>query len=103
LGKIISVGRQIAVISKGLQSLQDRQLDRIGYQRKGTSKMVSIKTTQQGLQDGWTWATFILRNQHWEELKALAYWERKTIKEVIDEALSSYLKGKIVNLRGVDK
>jgi hypothetical protein len=38
-----------------------------------------------------------------EELKALAYWERKTIKEVIDEALGSYLKGKIVNLRGVDQ
>jgi hypothetical protein len=29
-----------------------------------------------------------------EELKALAYWERKTIKEVIEEALGSYLKGK---------
>jgi hypothetical protein len=56
--------------------------------------MASIKTTQQGLQDGWTRATFILRNQHLKELKALAYWERKTIKEVIDEALSSYLKGK---------
>ena len=65
--------------------------------------MASIKTTQQGLQDGWTRATFILRNQHLEELKALAYWERKTIKEVIDEALGSYLAGKIINLRGVDK
>jgi hypothetical protein len=38
-----------------------------------------------------------------EELKALAYWERKTIKEVIDEALGSYLKGKNINLRGVDE
>jgi hypothetical protein len=88
------VGRQIAVISKGLQSLQDRQLDRIGYKRKGISKMASIKTTQRGLQDGWTRATFILRNQNLEQLKALAYWERKTIKEVIGEALGSYLKEK---------
>jgi hypothetical protein len=56
--------------------------------------MGSIKTTQRGLQDGWTRATFILRKQHLEELKALAYWERKTIKEVIDEALGNYLKGK---------
>jgi hypothetical protein len=39
-------------------------------------------------------ATFILRKHHLEEIKALAYWERKTIKEVMDEALSSYLKGK---------
>jgi len=56
--------------------------------------MASIKTTQQGLQDGWTRATFILRRCHLEELKALAYWERRTIKEVIDEALDSYLKRK---------
>jgi len=56
--------------------------------------MVSIKTTQRGLQDGWTRATFILRKQHLEELKALAYWERRTIKEVMDEALGSYLEGK---------
>jgi len=56
--------------------------------------MTSIKTTQQGLQDGWTRATFILRKRHLEELKTLAYWERKTIKEVIDEALDSYLKRK---------
>ena len=56
--------------------------------------MASIKTTQQGLQDGWTRATFILRKRHLEELKTLAYWERKTIKEVIDEALDSYLKRK---------
>jgi len=56
--------------------------------------MVSIKTTQLGLHDGWTRATFILRKNHLEKLKALAYWERRTIKEVIDEALESYLKDK---------
>ncbi len=56
--------------------------------------MASIKTTQQGLQDGWTRATFILRKRHLEELKALAYWERKTIKEVMDEALDFYLERK---------
>ena len=62
--------------------------------------MVSIKTTQRGLQDGWTRATFILRERHLEELKALAYWERKTIKEVVDEALGSYLKRKRVAKKG---
>jgi hypothetical protein len=56
--------------------------------------MAPIKTTQRGLHDGWTRATFILKKNHLEKLKALAYWERKTIKEIMDEALSSYLKGK---------
>jgi hypothetical protein len=98
------VGKNIAAISNGLQSLQGRQLDKIGNQRKGTSNMASIKTTQQGLQDGWTRATFILRKHHLEELKALAYWERKTIKEVVNEALGSYLKRKnSLSFRKVDK
>ena len=64
--------------------------------------MTSIKTTQQGLQDGWTRATFILRKHHLEEIKALAHWERKTIKEVMDEALGSYLKERRINPIGDD-
>ena len=56
--------------------------------------MTPIKTTQQGLHDGWTRATFILRKDYLEKLKELAYWERKTIKGVIDEALGDYLKRK---------
>ena len=47
--------------------------------------MVLNKTSQKGLKDGWIRATFILRKDYLEELKALAYWERKKIKEVIDE------------------
>jgi hypothetical protein len=52
------------------------------------------ETSQKGLKDGWTRATFILRKDYLEKLKSLSYWERKKIKEVIDEALSSYLDGK---------
>jgi hypothetical protein len=56
--------------------------------------MASNKTSEKGLHDGWTRATFILRTDYLERLKASAYWERKKIKEVIDEALRLYLKGK---------
>ena len=65
--------------------------------------MIRIHSSQRGLNDGWTRATFILKKNHLEKLKALAYWERKTIKEVMDEALSSYLKEKIINSREGDK
>ncbi len=56
--------------------------------------MVLNKTSQKGLKDGWIRATFILRKDYLEKLKALAYWERKKIKEVIDEALRLYLRRK---------
>ena len=61
--------------------------------------MVSIKSSQDGLQDGWTRATFILRKDYLERIKASAYWKRKSIKEVMDEAMEAYLKGKRIRRR----
>ena len=67
----------------------------VSYELGGVPEVVAIfKTPQEGLPEGWTRATFILRKDHLNKLKALAYWKRKKIKEVIDEALASYLEGK---------
>lgn len=56
--------------------------------------MVKANSLEKGLQDGWTRATFVLRKDYLSELKAVSYRERKKMKEVIDEALGFYLKGK---------
>lgn len=53
-----------------------------------------FKSSQAGLQQGWTRATFIVQTDLLEKVKALAYWERRSIKEVIDDALEIYLKDK---------
>ncbi len=58
--------------------------------------MVKPNSLERGLQDGWTRATFVLRKDYLNKLKAVSYWDRKKIKEVIDEALGTYLKGKKV-------
>lgn len=57
-------------------------------------KKATINSSEKGLIDGWTRDTFILRKDYLEKIRALAYWERKKIKDVLDEALGSYLKGK---------
>jgi uncharacterized protein YnzC (UPF0291/DUF896 family) len=62
-----------------------------------TLKQGVINSSQRGLTNGWTRNTFILREDYLEKIRALAYWERKTIKEVVDEALGSYLKGKRID------
>jgi len=54
--------------------------------------MVKANTSQKGLRDGWTRDTFILRKEYLEKIRALAYWERRKMKEVIDEVFGSYLK-----------
>jgi len=56
--------------------------------------MVKPNSSEKGLQDGWTRATFVLRKDYLSKLKAVSYWDRKKMKEVIDEALGSYLKEK---------
>jgi hypothetical protein len=58
--------------------------------------MVKPNSLEKGLQDGWTRATFVLRKDYLEKLKAVSYWDRKKMKEVIDEALGAYLQGKKV-------
>ena len=58
--------------------------------------MIKATSLEKGLQDGWTRATFILRKDYLSKLKAVSYWDRKKMKEVIDEVLGAYLKGKIV-------
>jgi hypothetical protein len=52
------------------------------------------KTSQKGLKAGWTRATFILKKDRLEKIKLLAYWERKQVKEVMEEALGDYLSRK---------
>ena len=56
--------------------------------------MMIAKSSKKGLKNGWTRATFVLRKDSLDKLKSVAYWERKRIKEVINEALEFYLKGK---------
>ena len=56
--------------------------------------MVKPNSVDKGLQVGWTRATFVLRKDYLGKLKAVSYWDRKKMKEVIDEALGAYLQGK---------
>ena len=56
--------------------------------------MANANSLERGLQDGWTRATFVLRKDYLSKLKAVSYWDRKKMKEVIDEALGNYLKGR---------
>ena len=56
--------------------------------------MAKPNSLEKGLQDGWTRATFVLRKDYLSKLKAVSYWDRKKMKEVIDEALGDYLREK---------
>ena len=80
------------------QSIPSTQSVHQKPQHGGTRRNPRVITTasQEGLPDGWIRATFIVQEDQLAQIKALAYWERKQIKEVITEALSAYLAGRHV-------
>ncbi len=41
----------------------------------------------------WIRTTVMIREPNHSKIKAITYWEKKGIKEVVDEALKGYLKG----------
>ena len=89
----IRVAHKMHMNTKGFRCLQSIQNDH------ESAEMAQGKTPQNGLREGWTRATFILRKDYLERLKRVAYWERKKIKEVIDEALRLYFKGEKTRTR----
>lgn len=54
------------------------------------------KTSQEGLRDGYTRATFIVREDLLKKLKDYAYTERETLKDVVNKMLAEFLESKEV-------
>ena len=54
----------------------------------------TTKTSQAGIKEGETRATFILNENQLEAIKAIAYWDRVSIKDVLFQAIEDYLTKK---------
>jgi hypothetical protein len=52
------------------------------------------ETVRAGLQPGWIRASFIVREKYLKQLKEKAYWDRRAIKDILDEILEAGLKHK---------
>lgn len=71
----------------GLNSLLGDQPEKPKRGRPVTQTKEITKSSQEGTKDKETRATFIVNEDLLEKLKAIAYWDRKLIKEVVDTAL----------------
>ena len=74
----------------GLSSLlgenkEDKATPKVG--RPKTQFKEITKTSQEGTKENETRATFIVNEELLDKLKAIAYWDRVLIKEVINKAL----------------
>ena len=58
------------------------------------------KSSQEGLPENFTRATFIVREDLLKKLKDCAYTERRSLKDMINEMIEIYLDGKEIIERG---
>jgi hypothetical protein len=56
------------------------------------AKTMTISSIKAGLKEGETRATFILNEANVEKIKAIAYWNRRAIKDVFNEALEKFIE-----------
>lgn len=71
----------------GLNSLLGEQPDRPKRGRPVTQTKEITKSSQEGTKEKETRATFIVNEDLLEKLKAIAYWDRVLIKDVVNTAL----------------
>jgi hypothetical protein len=71
----------------GLSSLLGDQPEQPKKGRPKTSTREITKTSQKGTKEDETRATFILQEELLDKLKAIAYWDRRLIKDVVNTAL----------------
>ncbi len=62
--------------------------------RPGTNTHKITKSSQSGLPEGWTRATFIVKETTLKKLKDLVYTERSQLKITVNKALESFIEGK---------
>ena len=71
----------------GLNSLLGEQPDSPKRGRPVTQTKEITKSSQEGTKEKETRATFIVNEDLLEKLKAIAYWDRALIKDVVNTAL----------------
>ncbi len=71
----------------GLSSLLGDKPKTVKRGRPVTQTKTVTKSSQEGTKENETRATFIINEELLEKLKAIAYWDRVLIKEVINTAL----------------
>jgi hypothetical protein len=76
----------------GLSSILGDQPKQSGRGRPRTNFREVTKSSQEGVRANETRATFIIREDVLDKIKAIAYWDRLTIKQFMDSALSGAIE-----------
>ena len=86
----------MTMAGKSFKGGMDSLLGETGAKRGRPRTIIKevTKTSQLGTKKNETRATFIVDEDQLEKIKALAFWDRTSIKEILRDALEGYIDGK---------
>jgi len=95
--------KRLGTIPKGLEWIAQESLPssmKISA-TKTSSDEVMLSSAKRGLPEDLTRATFIMKQEYLDKIKAYAYWERLQIKDVLDDMCEQFFKLK--KIRSIPK
>jgi hypothetical protein len=87
--------KRLGAVPKGLEWISQETEIAPTVQTTKVSDL-SIPAAKRGLQEDLIRATFIIKQEHLEKIKAFAYWERIQIKDVVEEMCEQFFENKKV-------
>jgi len=76
--------------------LTSNPLEWIEGEQAETGKSKEKDSRRRGLKKGWIRASIVVKEEYLNKLKAYAWWERLSTRDVLNEALEQYFKDKEV-------
>jgi len=87
--------KRLGTIPKGLEWIAQESEVKVAMPALKMNNL-EVPAARRGLQQDLIRATFILREEHLEKIKAYAYWERLQIKDVLEEMCEQFFENKKV-------
>lgn len=88
--------KRLGAVPKGLEWISHEE--KVEHEITASKQSLEhlIPAAKRGLQEDLIRATFILKQEYLEKIKAYAYWERLQIKDVFDDMCEQFFKDKKV-------
>lgn len=85
--------KRLGTVPKGLEWISTEAEEEVVVPSTKISDL-SIPAAKRGLQEDLIRATFIIKQDHLEKIKAFAYWERIQIKDVIEDMCNQFFENR---------
>jgi hypothetical protein len=88
--------KRLGMVPKGLEWISQETEEQETMVPAAKISDASIPAAKRGLQEDLIRATFIIKQDHLEKIKAFAYWERIQIKDVIEDMCEQFFENRKV-------